>query len=94
MVNAYGMNRTARALRLNYYGLKKKVEQQAVGAAGASEAKDSAPFVELVPFTSASPGKCLLELENIGGAKMRIQLKGIAMPDIAAIIQTFWNRHP
>ena len=50
MANAYGMNRTARALRLNYYGLKKRVERQAVAAAGASETKGAARFVELAPF--------------------------------------------
>lgn len=94
MVNAYGMNRTARALRLNYYGLKKRVEQQAVGTSGESEAKIAARFVELAPFASAGSCECLLELENVGGAKMRIQLKGIAMPDLAALSQTFWNHGP
>jgi hypothetical protein len=94
MANAYGMNRTARALRLNYYGLKKRVEQEAVTTAGASETGGSAPFVELAPFTSASCCECLLELENVGGAKMRIQLKGVAMPDLAALSQSFWNGRP
>jgi hypothetical protein len=94
MVNAYGMNRTARALRLNYYGLKKRVEQQAVGAAGESETKGTARFVELAPFLSAGGCECLLELENANGATMRIQLKSIAMPDLAALSQTFWNRQP
>ena len=99
MAKSYGMNRTARALRLNYYGLKKRVERQAVAAAGASETKDSVPFVELVPFTSAGQCDCLLELEN-GGAKMQIQLKGITVPGtirrmvLAALSQTFWNRQP
>ena len=92
MVNAYGMNRTARALRLNYYGLKKRVEQQAVGAAGVSETKGTARFVELASFSSAGSCECLLELENACGAKMRIQLKSIAMPDLAALSQTFWNQ--
>ena len=94
MVNAYGMNRTARALRLNYYGLKRRVERQAVGAAGASETKGTARFVELAPFSSVGGCECLLELENVGGAKMRIHLKGIAVPDLAALSQTFWNRQP
>jgi hypothetical protein len=34
---------------------------------------------------------CTLELENAGGAKMRIQLHSVAMPDVAAISQSFWN---
>jgi hypothetical protein len=94
MANVYGMNRTARALRLNYYGLKKRVEQQTVGAAGAAEMKDADRFVELAPFSSAGSCECLLELENATGAKMRVQLKGIAMPDLAALSQAFWNCRP
>jgi hypothetical protein len=94
MASAYGVNRAARALRLDYYGLKKRVEQQAVVAVNAKEAKGSARFVELAPFSSAGSCECLLELENVGGAKMRIQLKGIAMPDLAALSQSFWNRQP
>jgi hypothetical protein len=94
MVNGYGMNRTARALRLNYYGLKKRVERQAVAAAGASETKGTARFVELAPFSSVGGCECLLELENVGGAKMRVHVKGIAVPDLVALSQTFWNRHP
>ena len=94
MVNAYGMNRTARALRVNYYGLKKRVEQQAVGAAGASEMKGTARFVELAPISSAGSCECLLELEKVGGARMRIQLKGVAVPDLAALSQAFWNDRP
>jgi hypothetical protein len=30
-------------------------------------------------------------LENTNGAKMRIQLRSAAMPDLAAISQSFWN---
>jgi hypothetical protein len=91
MANIYGMNRTAQTLRLNYYGLKKRVEQQAIDSAGASETKKEARFVELAPFASVGGCECLLELEDVGGAKMRIHLKGVAMPDLAALSQSFWN---
>ena len=94
MANAYGMNRTARTLRLNYYGLKKRVQQQAVGAACEAETKDTARFVELTPFASAGSCECSLELENVGGAKMRIQLKSVAMPDLTALSKSFWNHQP
>jgi hypothetical protein len=94
MARAYGVNRTAQTLRLDYYGLKKRVEQKTIVAANATEAKSTSRFVELAPFSSAGPCECSLELENVGGAKMRIQLKSITMPDLAAISQTFWNRRP
>jgi hypothetical protein len=94
MARAYGVNRTAQTLRLDYYGLKKRVEQKTVVAANATEAEGTTRFVELAPFSPAGSCECSLELENIGGAKMRIQLKSITMPDLAAISQTFWNRRP
>ena len=94
MARAYGVNRTAQTLRLDYYGLKKRVEQKTVVAAKATEAQGTARFVELAPFSSTGSCECSLELENVSGAKMRIQLKSITMPDLAAISQTFWNRQP
>ena len=103
MANVYGMNRTARALRLNYYGLKKRVEQQAASAAGAAEMKGEDKFaemkgedkfIELAPLPSVGYCECLLELEQVGGARMRIQLKGGAMPDLAALSQAFWSGRP
>jgi transposase-like protein len=65
----------------------------------ADDAMDTAvtpPFVELVAsqLQQASPAglcRCTLELENANGAKMRIQLRSAAMPDVAAITQGFWN---
>jgi hypothetical protein len=94
MAKTYGMNRTARALRLNYYGLKKRVEQQGAGVVGAAGAEGEVPFIELAPLPSTSVCECLLELENASGARMRIQLKGVAVPDLAALSQAFWNGRP
>jgi hypothetical protein len=35
-----------------------------------------------------------LELESIAGAKMRVELKGVAMPDLAALTRGFWDHAP
>ena len=48
-------------------------------------------FVELVTPGEAVPCCCTLELENPAGAKMRIELRSSATPDLAAISQSFWN---
>ena len=37
-------------------------------------------------------GECVLEVENDDGVKMRIHLKGVAMPDLVALSRSFWNR--
>jgi hypothetical protein len=90
----YGVNRTARTLRLDYYSLKERVEQEAAATPDASAIPATAPFIELVTSPSAGPCQCRLELENAGGAKMRIQLRSVAMPDLAAISRSFWNSEP
>jgi hypothetical protein len=53
-----------------------------------------ATFVELPPAVQTASGECVLEVENAGGAKMRMHLKGVVMPDLAAISQSFWNYQP
>jgi hypothetical protein len=89
-----GVNRTARTLRLGYYSLKERVEQEVTGTREASAMPATAPFIELVTSPSAGSCQCRLELENAGGAKMRIELKSVVMPDLAAISRSFWNHQP
>ena len=66
----YGLARTSRVLRLDYYAFKKRVEASRSHCASGPEA--AATFVELAAPVSASPRECLLELEDPGGARMRI----------------------
>jgi hypothetical protein len=102
MVGAFGLHRTSRALRLDYYSLRKRVEQQATIAADlpkkATERRRAtvrpairlAPtFVELAPVAGGC--ECTAELEDAAGSKMRVHLKGIGMPDLAALSRSFWN---
>ena len=93
MAGSYGISRTANVLRVNYYALKKRLGRK-TPAAGRQEAESEARFVELTPFTAADAGECCLELEDGSGAKMRIRLQGVGMPDLAALGRSFWNRQP
>ena len=93
MAGTYGLNRTAKTLRLDYYALKKRVKQEGVASADPPE-KGAATFLELTPPPFAGACECTLELENAGGAKMRVQLKSTAMPDLAALSRSFWNHQP
>jgi len=86
---AYGLHRTAKVLRLDYYSLKKHVE--AAGSRRVSKGEAVATFVELAPPTSGTSRECILELEDPCGAKMRIHLKGAAVPDLAALSRSFWS---
>lgn len=85
----YGLNPTARALRLDYCGLRKRVEQ----ASSVTPPKEGTvtTFVELAPPVSGNSRECILELEDPGGSKMRVHLKGIEAPDLAALSRSFWG---
>lgn len=102
MVEMFGLHRTSRALRLDYYSLRRRVEQQATIAADPPKkaarrrrarvrrATRLAPtFVELASVAGGC--ECTAELEDAAGAKMRVHLKGIGMPDLAALSRSFWN---
>ena len=110
MAREYGINRTATALRINYYALKKRVERivdagKSVNTAttpkNTGENPASTAFFELAPLelsrSELSSGipvglcECTLELEDPGGARMRVCLKGTAVPDLATLSREFWR---
>ena len=89
MADRYGLNRTAKALRLDYYSLKRRLEARTAVALADRSQPAVATFLELAP--AVGPGECTLELEDSGGAKMRVHLKSFAAPDLAALSRTFWT---
>jgi hypothetical protein len=91
MAGRYGLNRTAKTLRLDYYVLKEHIEQDRVAIADVPK-KESAAFVELTSSPFVGICDCTLDFENAGGAKMRVQLKSSAMPDLAALSRSFWDQ--
>ena len=93
MADAYGICRTAKALRLHYYALKERVDEQAAAIDG-SKRDSEAAFIELAVPGRAASAECTLELENASGAKMRIHLKDVEAPDLAALSRSFWEAEP
>jgi hypothetical protein len=94
MAGMYGLHRTAKALRVNYYTLKKRVQREAAITTDASEGDEAATFIELTPSVASGSCECTLEWEDSGGAKMRVHLKGAATPDLAALSRSFWQSEP
>jgi hypothetical protein len=85
LVNKHGVSRTAAALGLDYYSLKKRAE------AAASEPPSNSPaFVEL-PSPVMVGKQCLFELDNGAGATMRVQLVGYDAAEVEALSRSFWN---
>ena len=88
----YGIHQTAKALRVDYYALKKRVDEApAVTASTLPEAAAGARFLELPAAAWAGSGECTLELEDADGAKLRVHLKGFEAPDLAALSRSFWQ---
>ena len=88
----YGIHRTAKVLRVDYYALKKRVDGAPAATASKTPAEAAgARFLELPAAAWAGSGKCTLELEDADGAKLRVHLKGFAAPDLAALSRSFWQ---
>ncbi len=85
LVSRHGISRTATALGLDYYGLKKRVEAAAQGPPSRSPA-----FVELPPPVVIGK-QALFELDNGAGAAMRVQLLGYEAADVEALARHFWD---
>jgi hypothetical protein len=84
LAREHGVNRTAKALRLDYYSLKKRL-------AGVGEEGDPSPeFIEILPEMSSAPAAgCTMEIDDETGATLRLRVHGAEFPDLAAITRAF-----
>jgi len=89
LADEYGLAKTARALRLNYYDLQGRLQENSQPKT--SNAKPA--FMELIPQATAAVSECTVEIEEPSGARMRVHLKGTAVPDVIGLSDTFWRAH-
>ena len=89
--DAYGLNATAKALGVDYYSLKKRLGEKSASRSKAAAPTKGAKFVELSPVVRTGIPECVLELEDVEGAKLRIQLKGIEARDLTALSRSLWG---
>ena len=82
------VNPTARALRLDYNGLKKRMEVPNRPKRHRKEPA-AATFVELVRPAPGGVTNCSVEVESGHGAKLRLDLKGVATTELAGLIRAF-----
>ena len=83
LATEHGLNRTARALSLDYYSLKKRVDR--------ASSQPKSTLVELPSSPLSIISECVIELEDATGSRMRVQLKGQDAPDLLALSRSFWN---
>ena len=88
----YGVSRTATALQVDYYSLKKRSEEELSSPERPGEGSaTSASFVELPTSALTSSSECVIEFEKASGAKLRVHFKGPCLPDLAALGRGFWE---
>jgi hypothetical protein len=80
----FGIHPTARALGLDYAALKRHMPTVAKPTPAVAS-----PFVEFVPSALSAAPECVVELENRSGSKLRIELRGGAVPDIIDLARRF-----
>ena len=91
LAEVHGIHPTAKALGVDYYSLKKRLEEKSVSGSPMAAPANGARFVELAAPVPMTAQECILELEDVAGAKMRIHFKGIEAPDLAALSRSFWG---
>jgi hypothetical protein len=89
LAQTYGVNRTARTLRLDYNALKKRLESTVSDTS--PEATPNPKFIELLPSELTAAAECALECRRPDGTTIRIHLKGPQLPDLAALSHTLCN---
>lgn len=79
----HGVNRTARALNLDYYSLKQRVDDTSL--------RTAPRFVELPSSPMSTMNACVIELEDAHGSRMRFELNGPSTPDVLELSRSFWS---
>jgi len=90
LAREYGLSRTARILRLDYNGLKSRIERPASDEAPPVTATPA--FLELLPAGTNAAVECTIECESVRGTRLRIHLQSQELPDLIALSQALWSQ--
>jgi hypothetical protein len=85
---AVGINQASRALGLEYYALKKRVE----ASPSRPPLEERGGFFEL--DSSGAPAfftEWAVEMENTNGARMRVAARSPGGPDVVGLCRAFWG---
>jgi hypothetical protein len=93
LARTHGVYSVARALRLDYGSLKKRVERSS--DSGSGDADNVVRFVELDPrhlVPELSPSGAVVELLDAKGTKLVIRLSARESLDVPALVEAFRRR--
>ena len=88
LAQEYGLNKTARALKVKYESLKKHLEQSDANEGHLAKAQPE--FIELLP-AAIKPGavECMLEWADGCGATVRMHMRGAGPSELSAVAGVF-----
>jgi hypothetical protein len=92
LTQEHGIHQTARALRLSYESLKRRVVASPSHVQGGQ--KEYASFVDIGPaqlLGMAQPTGPVVEFSRADGAKLMIRLTDISELDMASLVEAFWR---
>jgi len=89
LAKEHGLNKTARALNVKYYSLKKHLDQADAAASVSSKAEPH--FIELMPDTITPGGvECTIEwVEGHNATTVRMHIKGVGLSELTALAGVF-----
>lgn len=103
-----GVHATSKALRFNYYDLKKRMpacaeqDDRRVGGTLATKPVEhtqpvaDAMFVQLEvpasPCAATGSGRVVVEMTARSGERMRVEASDAGQLDVAGMVQAFWSR--
>jgi hypothetical protein len=85
LAQQHGVYSVAHPLRLDYTGLKKRLD----GVQGSQKKAAKPAFVELIADHAATVADCVIEFESSLGGKMRIHWKSSAAPDWISLFRAW-----
>ena len=87
----HSISQIAKELVLDYSTLKKRAAvQKNAGAASMSPAD----FIEVNLQPPAAVAECIVEMQDIAGAKMRMHFRGKSDFDFLELAKAFWSKKP
>lgn len=90
LAREYGVSRTSGILRLDYNCLKRRIASPDSG--DITPAATAPAFLELLPSVANATVECTVECQDVNGARIRIHIKGLESPDLAALSSGLWSR--
>ena len=85
LARQHGVYSVAHPLRLDYMGLKKRLD----GVPSSRKKAAKPAFVELIADHPATMADCVIEFESSIGSKMRIQWKASTAPDWSSLFRAW-----